>query len=352
MSARVFVSHSHEDAAAYSSLCLALDSSGVSRWDVSGLTVGNQLASSLQHAIEKCDLCVFLATQRSLKSRWCLAELGAFWGAGKPVIIFQSDPDIREADLPPQFLGNLWTTDALRLVKTIKETTSGQVAKIGNGYGIRVDSRALNIRFGRIELLVEGSDDNLCALPANEYFDDDCIHDNRSALGAFMQHHYKEKIVEIQELVRAALPKSQNKQFEKQPGQKLTSYGIGACAFLDQPLSTSMRIAMVAVTTHRANVGIRADAAYIFAAAQSLYQLMANKRMSRLFIPVLGSGHGGLKSETAVVYMVAAFSELQRRAGSHLKEVNIIVYRRDENSEPSISESTVRRILAFSGSHL
>ena len=352
MSTRVFVSHSHEDKAAYSSLCLALDSSGISRWDVSELNVGNQLANSLQVAIERSDLCVLLATQRSLKSRWCLAELGAFWGAGKPVIIFQSDPDILESDLPPQFLGNLWTTDAKRLLKAIKETTLGGVDRIPDGYSVKIESRTLNIKFGRIELLAESSDENLCALPANEYFDDDCIHDKRSALGAFMQHHFQERIIEIQDLVRASLPKGEHEQFEKQPGLKLTSYGIGTRAFLDKPLSTSMRIAMVSVSTHRANVGIRADAAYIFACARSLYELMANRRMSRLYIPVMGSGHGGLRPETAVVYMLAAFGELQRRTGSHLKEVNIVVYRRDELADPSISEETVVRLLAFSQLHL
>lgn len=83
MTIQVFISHSGEDKAAYSSLCLALDNSGVSRWDVSKLSLGKPLAERLRAAIEECDLCIFLATARSLESRWCLAELGAFWGAGK-----------------------------------------------------------------------------------------------------------------------------------------------------------------------------------------------------------------------------------------------------------------------------
>jgi hypothetical protein len=116
----VFVSHSHDDQAAYTALCLALDGQRIPRWDVEKMDAGQPLAAQLKTAIQKCEACIFLATRRSLDSRWCLAELGAFWGAGKPVIIYVADPEITEADHPPQFHGNLWTSDARRLVDTIR----------------------------------------------------------------------------------------------------------------------------------------------------------------------------------------------------------------------------------------
>jgi hypothetical protein len=49
-----------------------------------------------------------------------MAELGAFWGAGKQVIIFLADPEVSEAQLPAQFQGNLWTRDARRVLETIR----------------------------------------------------------------------------------------------------------------------------------------------------------------------------------------------------------------------------------------
>jgi hypothetical protein len=49
-----------------------------------------------------------------------MAELGAFWGAGKQVIILLADPEIGEAQLPAQFQGNLWTRDARRVLEAIK----------------------------------------------------------------------------------------------------------------------------------------------------------------------------------------------------------------------------------------
>ena len=98
----VFVSHSQQDEAVYSNFCLALDGSGTKRWDPATMAVGQSLADQLRKAIQICDACVFLATKRSVTSQWCMAELGAFWGAGKQVIVFLSDPDINDAQLPVQ----------------------------------------------------------------------------------------------------------------------------------------------------------------------------------------------------------------------------------------------------------
>jgi hypothetical protein len=116
----IFVSHSQQDEAVYSNFCLALDGGGVERWDQQTMAVGQSLADQLREAIRVCDACVFLATRRSVESRWCMAELGAFWGAGKHVMIFLADPEISEAQLPTQFQGNLWTRDARRILESIQ----------------------------------------------------------------------------------------------------------------------------------------------------------------------------------------------------------------------------------------
>lgn len=118
----VFISYSQKDEAMYSALCLALDGAKIKRWDVSSLNAGDSLADQLRNAIEICDVCVFLATKRSIESQWCLAELGAFWGAGKTVIGYIADPELKKSELPPQFKGNLWTANAGKLVKSIRSS--------------------------------------------------------------------------------------------------------------------------------------------------------------------------------------------------------------------------------------
>ncbi|MEM0895552.1 MAG: toll/interleukin-1 receptor domain-containing protein [Verrucomicrobiota bacterium] len=117
----VFISHSHKDEAVYTPVCLALDGAGIPRWDVSEMSLGESLSDQLRSAIAECDQCVFIATRRSIESQWCLAELGAFWGADKTVIIYLADPDLEETVLPPQFRGNLTANDAYRLIDQIRE---------------------------------------------------------------------------------------------------------------------------------------------------------------------------------------------------------------------------------------
>jgi hypothetical protein len=351
MTSQVFISYSHEDAALYSSLCLALDGSGVVRRDVSKLSLGKPLAEGLRAVIEECDVCVFLATARSLKSQWCLAELGAFWGAGKKVIVYLADPAIHGSALPPQFRGNLWTASAPELVAGIRETDASGVRSIPNGYCVSLGRMTIKVILGRIEESDCSDEGCMVALPANEYFDDDCIYDPRSALGAYMQHHFKGNIPDIQALVKAALANEPTEDVQKRPGQAASSYGVGKCAFLDHPLSSCLRIAMVSVTTQRADVGLRADAANLFKAATSLQRVMANHRLTRLYIPILGSGHGGLKGEVSLVCMLIAFGEL-RKSAHNLKEVNIVVFRSSETSAPIVSEAIIKRALDFASRFL
>ncbi len=116
-----FICHSHEDEALYSALCLALDGAQIPRCDVAELAPGLSLADQLRAVIDKCEVCIFLATRHSIESRWCLAELGAFWGAGKRTIVYHTDPDLKEAEIPPQFQGNLRTTRAPQLVDAVDD---------------------------------------------------------------------------------------------------------------------------------------------------------------------------------------------------------------------------------------
>jgi len=187
VTSQVFISYSHEDAALYTSLCLALDGSGISRRDVSRLALGQPLAEGLRTAIDECDVCVFLATARSLQSQWCLAELGAFWGAGKKVLVYLADPAIDESAIPPQFRGNLWTANARDLVQGIRETDTRRVHGIPNGYCVNLGRMTIRVIFGQIQEFDYADEACMVALPANEFFDDDCINDSCSALGAFMQ---------------------------------------------------------------------------------------------------------------------------------------------------------------------
>ena len=126
----VFISHSFEDKGSCSLLQLALENAGIQTWGDAQLQPGQSLSDQLAAAVAQCDVCVFLASRRSIESSWCLAELGAFWGADKRVVIYIGDPALDESALPPMFRGMLWTADASQLLKVItgsSEESTGQL---------------------------------------------------------------------------------------------------------------------------------------------------------------------------------------------------------------------------------
>jgi hypothetical protein len=115
-----FISHSSKDEALYSTICLALDGAQIERWDPASMTPGKPLSDQLRTAILSCEVCIFLATRSSIESPWCLAEIGAFWGSRRTVLIFVADPDLTDSVLPPQFKGNLMVRNASELIRAVK----------------------------------------------------------------------------------------------------------------------------------------------------------------------------------------------------------------------------------------
>ncbi len=53
-----------------------------------------------------------------------MAEIGAFWGAGKRIILYKANPDIDAARLPPIFQGDLWTCNVRDLLYQTNEALS------------------------------------------------------------------------------------------------------------------------------------------------------------------------------------------------------------------------------------
>lgn len=105
---KVFISHYFGDEARFDDLCHALEKENVPYWNPQEMRSGASLREQLQKAIEECALCIFLATRKSVESSWCNAELGAFWGSKKRVIVYVADDSLSDEDIPPQFKGDLY----------------------------------------------------------------------------------------------------------------------------------------------------------------------------------------------------------------------------------------------------
>jgi len=117
---RVFISHSFEDKPEFDNIAEALEQKEIELWKPGSLKAGASLADQLRSAISEADVCVFVATRHSVASSWCMAELGAFWGVGKPVVIYLAEASLSEEELPKQFTGHLLERRISRVVESVQ----------------------------------------------------------------------------------------------------------------------------------------------------------------------------------------------------------------------------------------
>jgi hypothetical protein len=221
-----------------------------------------------------------------------------------------------------------------------------KVKKLKNGFRTVINSSAINIIFGRIELIEIDTDTSLIVLPSNEFFDDECINDKRSSLGAFIQAKYPNQTDKVQSLIQEKLVELPFQNVEKETGVLQRSYGVGTSIYLDQPLSSKQKILFLSVTTKRAKEGLRAEISYVFKAINKIQGVVADKRLSTVYIPLIGSGHGGLKKEAALFGMLLAVCEMLARPSSHgIKSFNIIVFQASEKDKPNILPENAKRLL-------
>jgi hypothetical protein len=226
-----------------------------------------------------------------------------------------------------------------------------RVKKRKDGYLIKLGRAELIVRFGKIQSCGATEAGCVVALPANEFFDDECIGDTKSALGAYIQEFFPEGVDQIRKLIADQVAQLPSEDVEKETGRMQRSYGIAKCVYLEKPLGSARKILLISVTTKRRAEGLRSEPHYLFEAINAIQRFMAEKRLTEVHLPVIGSGHGGLGIELALLYMVLAFSEsLRNRAGQSLRSANIMVFQSGPDSEPEISRRAVKRILSFAAS--
>lgn len=152
----VFISHSFENKPEFDNVVDALVLAQVPYWNPADVKAGRSLRDQLRQAVEQCSLCIFVATHRALESSWCGAELGAFWGAGKPIIVYLADSSLADEGLPPIVHGDVWERRISRVAARAKELVtqsggaSGSSSKIGSAH-------VGNMTIDQLERLIVGA---------------------------------------------------------------------------------------------------------------------------------------------------------------------------------------------------
>jgi hypothetical protein len=210
----------------------------------------------------------------------------------------------------------------------------------------------IGVIYGRIEEY-SPEPDVAIALPCNEYFDDECAGDSKSALGAYVSRAFKGQASGLVSLVKDECQKrfGLGSRQEKEEGVWAESFGIGRCLLLKKPLSSTVPIALVSTTTQRAGQGLAARISYLFAGMGELVKCLADARINEVAMPVLGAGHGGIDPPLAFVGLLSAVAEAARygQGGHFLRRVTIVVFRRDLESRAEVDRALVGRALALIG---
>jgi pimeloyl-ACP methyl ester carboxylesterase len=206
------------------------------------------------------------------------------------------------------------------------------------------------VTVGRIENYPP-KEGTVVALPCNEYFDDRCTDDARSALGAYVSRHCQGRASAfsalIQEECRRRFGQGINQQ--KTSDDVAESFGVGRCILLSEPLGHPVSVALIATTTQRAGQGLASRISYQFDGMRELFALLADKRLNEVAMPVLGAGHGGIDPPLALVGLLLALAEAARYGSERQrrKKVTIIVFSPTSTAPPEVPLGVIRRALAL-----
>ena len=245
----------------------------------------------------------------------------------------------------------LWTTHSKETAGTGLDLTrvkeqNGEMWTVVNGSEIRVVT-------GRLEDHVP-DDKTLIVLPSNEYFDDECANDQRSSLGAYVHRKFEGQVSAFDLLVREERKKqlAPGHIYQKTALLRAESFGPGQCLLLLNPLGRSTSVALLSTTTQRDGLGLSSKISYMFDGMRVLVEKMADARLNKATMPVLGSGHGRVDPALALVGLLLAVAEVARygQGGQRLRGVTIVVFKRDANTPAEVDPVVIRRALALVGS--
>ena len=222
------------------------------------------------------------------------------------------------------------------------------VWECAGGFRASVGASEISIVAGRIEDYPAGSK-TAVALPCNEYFDDHCTADTRSALGVYIDRHCAEAAPTFTELVRQQCSTrfGSGTLQQKTKDENVRSYGPGRTILVADPSKNAAAIALVSTTTQRAGQGLAARMSYVFDGVQELFELLADARINELVMPVLGAGHGGLDPQLALAGLSLALAEAARYGSDRQrrKKITIIVFQRTKHGAPDVAAVDVRKTL-------
>lgn len=192
-------------------------------------------------------------------------------------------------------------------------------ANLKKGFKLRFKQITINISMGEIQTILSFDKAVGVVLPANTSFVDDCITDPKSAMGAFILKYFPNKISEIQKTITNELNTS---GFQK--NKEDDTYMPGTTIILPEPYNSPVNVLITAATVRKKASGIKSNPAIISECIKNIFELTADKKISTIQMPIIGSGHGGVEINFALLSLVLSIWYFSKEF-HHIKQFNIIV---------------------------
>ncbi|MCL2410485.1 MAG: DUF6430 domain-containing protein [Treponema sp.] len=205
------------------------------------------------------------------------------------------------------FLLIIYLLIKLRSIKLIK------IEKLGKGFKVNI-GKEHSIQFVNGNLAnVSCNKHEVVVLPVNDTFDSPCLDDARSATGAFIKQHF---------------PTGYKQIFNKLQDERKSVVNAMTIPLSD-PLGQQCNLFFTAAT-ELVNGKISSNPERIERALKSIFDIAAEKRFSNIYMPVIGTGHGGMDVSTAILLIVAAFVHYCSKGDCHIvKNLTIVVFNAD-----------------------
>ena len=233
----------------------------------------------------------------------------------------------------------------LEMLLGASEVTGADNGQMPAPVSLRIEHVDVEIVTGRIEDFASEHPTASVALPANEYFDEECLKDGHSSLGAYVARHVSGRdFDEFVSEVRAQLDQLPSERVPRTARRIEESYGIGQ-ALVIPPIGSAGRVILVSATTERTGIGLRAEPHFLYAAIEGVVQAMNENRLRSLTIPVFGAGHGGMPLAPALLFNLLALRSILADAatGRQVRRTRFVIF---EGNARDVSDDAIREVIA------
>lgn len=193
---------------------------------------------------------------------------------------------------------------------------------LNKGIELKREKLIITIKLGEIQSIPDLHNNSAIVLPANTTFIDDCAIDKRTAMGSFILENFPDKISELPTIFKNIISKLSIKN------QDTKQYPPGTTFILSNEFSKPARVIITASTTRDSRSGIISSPDIIYSCVKEIFSITANERIDTLFIPILGSGHGGIDKGFALLFQLFSIIYFCKYY-HHISKINIIIHPKD-----------------------